>query len=64
MATLDHQLRATPEEIYNHGFATLALAEAHGMVNDKRLGKALKNAVALTVSSQKRNPMGSWRLQS
>ena len=47
--------------MYNHGFSTLALAEAYGMVDDKRLGKALEKAVALTVSAQKRNSKGAWR---
>lgn len=47
--------------MYNHGFATLAMAEAYGMVNDPRLGPALEKAVRLIVSSQARNPMGAWR---
>ncbi|MFT6793884.1 MAG: prenyltransferase beta subunit [Rubritalea sp.] len=47
--------------MYNHGFATLALAEAYGMVNDDRLASALKKSVALLTSSQDRNPQGAWR---
>lgn len=47
--------------MYNHGFATLALAEAYGHVLDDRLGPALEKAVKLIVSSQKRNPLGAWR---
>jgi hypothetical protein len=47
--------------MYNHGFATLALAESYGMVNDDRLGPALQKAVRLIVSSQERNPTKAWR---
>ena len=47
--------------MYNHGFATLALAESYGMVDDARIGLALKRAVALILTSQKRNPMKAWR---
>lgn len=47
--------------MYNHGFATLALAEAYGMVEDKRLEKALSKAVNLILTSQKKNPYGAWR---
>ncbi|MCG3149367.1 MAG: hypothetical protein PCFJNLEI_02827 [Verrucomicrobiae bacterium] len=47
--------------MYNHGFATLALAEAYGAVQDDRLGPALEKAVALSLSSQARNPEGAWR---
>ena len=36
------------DSMYNHGFATLALAEAYGMVRDDRIGPALRKAVALT----------------
>lgn len=47
--------------MYNHGFATLALAEAYGMVKDPRLGPALQKAVTLILTSQARNPLGAWR---
>lgn len=47
--------------MYNHGFATLALAEAYGMVNDPRIEKALEKAVKLITSSQNANPKGAWR---
>ncbi|MCX7872368.1 MAG: terpene cyclase/mutase family protein [Verrucomicrobiae bacterium] len=47
--------------MYNHGFSTLALAEAYGAVNDDRLGPALKKAVDLILVSQSKNPMGAWR---
>lgn len=47
--------------MYNHGFATLALAEAYGAVEDERLGTALALAVRLITDSQSRNPLGAWR---
>lgn len=47
--------------MYNHGFATLALAEAYGVVQDERLGPALQKAVRLIVSSQRTNPHNAWR---
>jgi hypothetical protein len=47
--------------MYNHGFATLALAESYGMVEDARLGPALKKAVELILTSQANNPLGAWR---
>ncbi len=47
--------------MYNHGFATLALAEAYGMVDDPRLGPALKQAVDLILTAQKANGFGGWR---
>ncbi len=47
--------------MYNHGFATLGLAEAYGMVNDDRIAPALKKAVDLILSAQKRNPLKAWR---
>lgn len=49
------------DSMYNHGFATLALAEAYGAVNDDRIGPALKKAVELIISSQNRNSRGAWR---
>ncbi|MCD6049795.1 MAG: squalene-hopene cyclase-like protein [Verrucomicrobia bacterium] len=47
--------------MYNHGFATLALAEAYGMVDDDRIGPAMEKAVNLIISSQKANSFGAWR---
>lgn len=47
--------------MYTHGFATLALAEAYGMVRDDRIALALKKAVNLILESQKTNPSGGWR---
>ncbi|MEO5803622.1 MAG: prenyltransferase/squalene oxidase repeat-containing protein [Verrucomicrobiota bacterium] len=47
--------------MYNHGFATLALAEAYGVVDDPRLGPALQKAVQLILTSQANNPLGAWR---
>lgn len=47
--------------MYNHGFGTLALAEAYGHVNDARLGPALQKAVELIVTAQARNAYGGWR---
>lgn len=47
--------------MYNHGFATLALAEAYGMVDDPKLGPALASALKLILSSQAQNPFGGWR---
>lgn len=47
--------------MYTHGFATLALAEAYGVVRDDRIGPALQAAVDLILSAQERNPMGGWR---
>ena len=47
--------------MYNHGFATLALAEAYGQINDKRLGPALRKATDLILNAQKRSRMKAWR---
>ncbi len=47
--------------MYSHGFATLALAETYGMYQDARIAPALKKAVSLILSAQKRNPKGGWR---
>ena len=48
-------------QMYDHGFATLALAECYGMIDDKRIAPALKKAVKLIVKAQKNNPRGGWR---
>jgi hypothetical protein len=47
--------------MYNHGFATLALAESYGQVNDDRLGPALQKAVRLILTSQEANGSKAWR---
>lgn len=47
--------------MYNHGFATLAIAEAYGQVFDKRLGPSLKKATDLILNAQKRSRNGAWR---
>lgn len=47
--------------MYNHGFATLALAEAYGHYHDARLGPALQKAVELILTAQARNAYGGWR---
>jgi len=45
--------------MYSHGFATLALGEVYGMIDEPRVGPALKKATGLIVSSQ--NQLGGWR---
>lgn len=47
--------------MYNHAFATKALAESYGVLDDPRIAPALKKAVDLILSSQKRNRFGGWR---
>lgn len=47
--------------MYNHAFAAKALAESYGMVDNPKIGPALKQAIALIVSSQKKNRLGAWR---
>lgn len=47
--------------MYNHAFAAKALAESYGVVDNPRIAPALKLAVDLILSSQKRNRFGAWR---
>src|SRR5204863_8630517 len=57
--------------MYHHGFATLALAEAYGAVDDRQVwpggkqprtvGAALELAVRAALTSQKKNSLGGWR---
>jgi len=47
--------------MYNHGLATLALAEVWGMTADPRVRNAVQKAVDLICSSQ--NQKGGWRYQ-
>ena len=65
--------KAGHTSMYNHGFAMLALAEAYGAVDERRLwrggttknqrsiGEALELAVRGAVTSQKKNKYGGWR---
>lgn len=48
-------------QMYDHGFATLALAECYGMVDDPRIAPALKKAVDLILKAQQVNPKKAWR---
>lgn len=61
--------------MYHHGFATLALAEAYGAMDESRLwdeskspanrrrsiGQALELAVRTSITSQDKNSTGGWR---
>jgi hypothetical protein len=47
--------------MYEHGLATLCLAEAWGQTQDKRIAEKLKKAVELIVRCQ--NERGGWRYQ-
>lgn len=47
--------------MYNHAFATKALAESYGVIEHPKIAEALEKAVALILSSQKRNRFGAWR---
>jgi hypothetical protein len=47
--------------MYEHGLATLALAEMYGMDSDPELERALRKAVDLIVKSQ--SASGGWRYQ-
>ena len=57
----DAQTGYIGNSMYNHGFATLALAEAYGAVDDERLGSALTRAVRLLLTAQNTNAFGAWR---
>lgn len=45
--------------MYSHGFATMALGEVYGVIDDPRVGKALEKATGLIVKCQ--NRLGGWR---
>lgn len=53
--------REGSQPMYDHGFATLALAEAYGMSKREGLERALLMAVRLIERVQ--NPQGGWRYQ-
>lgn len=47
--------------MYNHAFAAKALAESYGCVENPEIETALRKAVDLILSAQKRNRSGAWR---
>jgi hypothetical protein len=47
--------------MYHHGFATLALAELYGMLDEPRLGPALARAVNVILDAQKKSQQKAWR---
>jgi hypothetical protein len=47
--------------MYNHGFATLALAELYGHLQDETIGLSLRRAVDLILNAQKASNMNAWR---
>ncbi len=62
---LDNPETSLRGSMYNHGFATLLLAEAHGTIHDRDLARELRNklkqAVQLLLETQ--NAEGGWRYQ-
>jgi hypothetical protein len=71
ISTQDATTGIMGQSMYHHGFATLALAEAYGAVDERNLwpnqkaprsvGQALELAVRAAVTSQKKNSYGGWR---
>ncbi|MEI8038312.1 MAG: prenyltransferase/squalene oxidase repeat-containing protein [Verrucomicrobiota bacterium] len=47
--------------MYNHAFATKALAESYGAVDNPLIAPALKKAIEMILSSQQKNHFGAWR---
>ena len=47
--------------MYNHAFATVALAESYGMIDNPKIAPALQKAIKLILSAQQRNRLGGWR---
>lgn len=60
-----------PNSMYHHGFATLALSEAYGAVDEslfsngqkppRTIAQALQLAIGCAATSQKKNRWGGWR---
>jgi hypothetical protein len=61
LKSMDPKTGYIGSSMYNHGFATLALAESYGAVDDPQLGPALQKAVRLIVNAQKVNGLHAWR---
>jgi hypothetical protein len=47
--------------MYNHAFAAKALAECYGVIDHPKIAEALKKAIDLILSAQRRNGSGAWR---
>ncbi|MCP5534194.1 MAG: terpene cyclase/mutase family protein [Akkermansiaceae bacterium] len=47
--------------MYNHAFAAKALAESYGVVDNPDIAPALKKAIELILTAQKKNRFGAWR---
>lgn len=47
--------------MYNHAFAAKALAESYGAVDNPKIAPALKKAIEMILSSQRKNHFGAWR---
>lgn len=47
--------------MYHHAFASLALAELYGTIDQPRLGPALQKSVDLIVDASEKNQFGAWR---
>lgn len=47
--------------MYNHAFATKALAELYGVLEHPELASSLQKAIDLILSSQAKNRFGAWR---
>ncbi|MGL4555467.1 MAG: prenyltransferase/squalene oxidase repeat-containing protein [Gemmataceae bacterium] len=63
-----HNPAASPHgPMYGHGFATLFLSEAYGMVHDRLLREELRTklrlAIGLILTAQRRNGEGAWRYE-
>lgn len=61
LKNMDEKTGYIGRSMYNHGFATLGLAEAYGAVQDERIGPALKRATELILTSQEKNRFKAWR---
>lgn len=67
----DEKTGYLPNSMYHHGFATLALAEAYGSVDEsllweggkptRSIGQTLDLAIRCAATSQKKNRLGAWR---
>jgi len=55
----DGDLRGNGGDMYDHGIATIALAEAYALTKDERIKPALVSAVDFIIKAQ--HPQGGWR---